>query len=111
VIVFHFDAKNINCSIKESMDRFRSVVAVAREHNIPVRGYLSCVIACPYQGATSPKVVGRTTEMLLDLGCYEVSLGDTIGVGTPASTVDMLDAALLAAGGKQDLLAVHFHDT
>jgi hydroxymethylglutaryl-CoA lyase len=103
--------KNINCSIQESMDRFRDVVDVAKEHCIPVRGYLSCVVACPYQGATAPKAVGHATERLLQLGCYEVSLGDTIGVGTPATIMPMLDAALSATGGKPELLAVHFHDT
>lgn len=86
-------------------------MVVAKEHNLPVRGYLSCVIACPYQGATAPKDVGSTTEKLLHLGCYEVSLGDTIGVGTPVTTMNMLEAALSAAGGKPELLAVHFHDT
>lgn len=86
-------------------------MAVAKTRNLPVRGYLSCVIACPYQGATDPNEVKRVTGMLLQLGCYEVSLGDTIGVGTPATVGVMLDAALAAAGGNPDLLAVHFHDT
>jgi len=104
-----FSQKNINCSIQESMERFRDVMAIAKSNNIPVRGYLSCVIACPYQGEIAPSETARVTEMLLDLGCYQVSLGDTIGVGTPASAGRMLDAVLSAV--NSNLLAVHFHDT
>ena len=91
------------------MDRFRDVIAIANAHQVPVRGYLSCVIACPYAGPTLPREVGRITEKLLVLGCHEVALGDTIGVGTVGCTRSMLDAALAAAGSDQ--LAVHFHDT
>jgi len=106
-----FSQKNLQCSIQESLDRFGEVVTECHHNNIPVRGYLSCVIACPYQGAVAPREVARVTEQLLDLGCHEISLGDTIGVGTPASTADMLDAALGAVGGDESKLAVHFHDT
>ena len=109
-----FSQKNLQCSIQESLDRFGEVVTECRSRSnnpVPVRGYLSCVIACPYQGAVAPTEVARVTEQLLDLGCHEISLGDTIGVGTPASTADMLDAALGAVGGDESKLAVHFHDT
>jgi hydroxymethylglutaryl-CoA lyase len=89
---------------------------MAHDKKIPVRGYLSCVIACPYEGRIAPQVVGHLTEKLLEMGCHEVSLGDTIGVGTPATTMAMLDAALSASGGgsscsSEQRLAVHFHDT
>jgi hydroxymethylglutaryl-CoA lyase len=105
----HFSFKNIHCSIDESLERYAAVIDAA--DGIPVRGYLSCVIACPYDGPTDPSQVGRRVEQLLQMGCHEVSLGDTIGVGTPATTIYMLDASLAAAGGEADRLAVHFHDT
>jgi len=112
-----FSQKNINCSIDESIERFRRVVDYVQQQtttnsNLPIRGYLSCVIACPYQGAVPPDQVARLTERLLgELGCYEVSLGDTIGVGTPASTAAMLDAVLAVTTTSPKALAVHFHDT
>jgi hydroxymethylglutaryl-CoA lyase len=106
-----FSQKNINCSIDESFVRFKDIVAEAKLHNIPVRAYVSCVIACPYDGPTAPKHVGRVVEKFLDLGCFEVSLGDTTGVGRLKTTDAMLDAALSATGGKERTLAVHFHDT
>jgi hydroxymethylglutaryl-CoA lyase len=93
------------------MDRFRDVTSVAKNHGITIRGYLSCTIACPYEGNIAPKEVARVTEMLLDLGCHEISLGDTIGVGTPASTVAMLDSVFGVVGNDTEKLAVHFHDT
>jgi len=104
-----FSQKNINCSIAESLTRFESVIAAADARNVKVRGYVSCVMGCPYEGEISPQKVANVTKALLDMGCYEVSLGDTIGVGTPASTKRMLDAVLDVA--PITALAVHFHDT
>jgi len=104
-----FSQKNINCSITESLTRFESVIAAADASNVKVRGYVSCVMGCPYEGEISPQKVADVTKTLLDMGCYEVSLGDTIGVGTPASTKRMLDAVLNVAPTTS--LAIHFHDT
>jgi hydroxymethylglutaryl-CoA lyase len=104
-----FSRKNINCSIAESIDRFLPVMAAAREAGVKVRGYVSCVIACPYEGAVSPARVAEVSERLADIGCYEVSLGDTIGVGTPASVTRMLEA--VATRVPVDRLAGHYHDT
>ena len=104
-----FSKKNINCSIAESIDRFLPVMAAAREAGVKVRGYVSCVIACPYEGAVSPAKVAEVSQRLADIGCYEVSLGDTIGVGTPASVTRMLEA--VAARVPIDRLAGHYHDT
>jgi hydroxymethylglutaryl-CoA lyase len=101
--------QNINCSIDESIQRFREVTDQAKQHNIPIRGYLSCVVGCPYQGPVAPSEVARVAEKLMELGCHELSLGDTIGVGTPASTIAMLQAVTCAV--PKELLAVHFHDT
>jgi hydroxymethylglutaryl-CoA lyase len=104
-----FSRKNINCSIAESLQRFTEVMAAARQRNIPVRGYVSCVLGCPYEGEINPRAVASVTAELLDLGCYEVSLGDTIGTGTAGSMQRLLDALL----GRFDAgrLAVHCHDT
>ena len=104
-----FSLKNTNCSIEESFERFKPVVEVARERNIPVRGYVSCVLGCPYEGKISPDKVIPVVERLLDIGCYEVSLGDTIGVGTVATTDKLL--ADLKNSVSPELTAVHFHDT
>ena len=104
-----FSHKNTNCSIEESFERFRSVVEVAKERKIPVRGYVSCVLGCPYEGKISPDKVIPVVERLLDIGCYEVSLGDTIGVGTVATTGNLL--ADLRNSVSPELTAVHFHDT
>jgi hydroxymethylglutaryl-CoA lyase len=94
------------------MLRFQDILSTAATNKqLKVRGYLSCAIACPYEGPTDPKLVGRYTEELLKLGCHEVSLADTIGVGTPKTTTAMLQSALAATGGNPDKLAVHFHDT
>jgi hydroxymethylglutaryl-CoA lyase len=93
------------------MKRFVDVADEAKLHNIPIRGYVSCAIACPYEGPVAPSQVARVAESMLALGCHEVSLGDTIGVGTPATVIPMLDAVASAVGGQLDLLAVHFHDT
>ncbi len=85
-----FSKKNINCTIDESLERFREVTEAAQQHGIPVRGYVSCVLGCPYSGFVAPSDVARVTKSLEDLGCFEISLGDTIGVGTPGSTSIML---------------------
>lgn len=100
---------NINCSIEESIERFAPVIEQAKAKNIPVRGYLSCVIDCPYDGPTHPDNVAKVARALLDLGCYEISLGDTIGTGTPVKVARMLEALMTQVPASQ--LAVHFHDT
>lgn len=104
-----FSQKNINCSIAESIGRFVPVFEAAREQGIRVRGYVSCVIACPYDGAIAPAQVATVAEQLEAMGSYEVSLGDTIGVGTPASVLRMLEA--VSARIPLDRLAGHYHDT
>ena len=104
-----FCQKNINCSIDESIDRFKDVMDFAKANNIRVRGYVSCVMGCPYQGDVDYNDVLNVSERLLELGCYEISLGDTIGVGT-AKKVDELLGLLLRHIDKSKL-AVHFHDT
>lgn len=104
-----FSQRNINCSIDESIERFKPLVAKAVLHNIKVRGYVSCVIACPYDGATEPQKVADVSQRLFDLGCYEISLGDTIGVGTPNKISEMLNA--VNAKVSSDALAIHCHDT
>ncbi|MEQ8375798.1 MAG: hydroxymethylglutaryl-CoA lyase [Roseibium aggregatum] len=104
-----FSRKNINCSIAESIERFKPLLEKAHEDGIPVRGYVSCVTDCPYDGATPPEKVAEVAKTLFDLGCYEISLGDTIGAGTPETIGRMLDAVLTAI--PADKLAGHFHDT
>jgi hydroxymethylglutaryl-CoA lyase len=104
-----FSRKNINCSIDESLDRFRPVAEAARADGIPVRGYVSCVTDCPYSGAVPPDAAARVAEALFALGCYQVSLGDTIGKAVPEAVAAMLDAALDVADAAD--LAGHFHDT
>lgn len=104
-----FNQKNINASIDESIDRFRPVLARAREDGVSVRGYVSTVLGCPYQGEVPLADVVRVAKALHELGCHEISLGDTIGVGTPAKARAMLRA--VAAEVPMDALAVHFHDT
>ncbi|MBT1065214.1 hydroxymethylglutaryl-CoA lyase [Bowmanella sp. Y26] len=104
-----FSQKNINCSIEESLARFSPIMAVAKLKGIRVRGYVSCVLGCPYEGDISPQSVLAVSQKLLDMGCYEVSLGDTIGVGTPAKTAALLK--LLLSHLPAEKLAVHFHDT
>lgn len=104
-----FSRANINASIAESLERFAPVFDAARADDMPVRGYVSCVAVCPYDGPTAPGEVARVTEALLDLGCYEVSLGDTVGRGTPETIDTMLSAVLDVA--PPDKLAGHFHDT
>jgi hydroxymethylglutaryl-CoA lyase len=104
-----FSHKNINCSIAESLQRFSALMDAARHHKIPVRGYVSCVLGCPYEGEVAPQTVAQITGSLLDLGCYEVSLGDTIGVGSAGSMQRLL--SVLLARFKPEQLAVHCHDT
>jgi hydroxymethylglutaryl-CoA lyase len=104
-----FSRRNINCSIAESIERFRPVAEAAKDDGVSVRGYISCVVACPYDGPTAPAEVARVTELLFDLGCYEVSLGDTIGHGMPETVAAMLDAVLAVAPPEK--LAGHYHDT
>lgn len=104
-----FNQRNINCSIDESIDRFKPVLALAQENHIRVRGYISCVLGCPYQGSIPPEQVALVTQKLLDLGVDEISLGDTIGVGTPRQTRLVLDQVLKLLPLNQ--LAMHFHDT
>jgi isopropylmalate/homocitrate/citramalate synthase len=104
-----FSQKNINCSVAESLERFKPVMAEAKRHGMPVRGYVSCVISCPYDGATEPSKVAEVTRALLDMGCYEVSLGDTVGTGTPATIKRLLEE--LTKTIPVDQLAIHCHDT
>ncbi|ENC6707718.1 hydroxymethylglutaryl-CoA lyase, partial [Vibrio harveyi] len=104
-----FCQHNINCSIADSLTRFEPVMELAAKHDIPVRGYLSCVADCPYDGPTKPEQVARVANLLMELGCYEVSLGDTIGTGTPIRIAKMLEAVQVKVPTNK--LAVHFHDT
>ncbi|HCG7672902.1 TPA: hydroxymethylglutaryl-CoA lyase [Vibrio parahaemolyticus] len=104
-----FCQHNINCSIAESLKRFEPLMVQADKYHVPVRGYLSCVVDCPYDGATSPTQVANISQALIELGCYEVSLGDTIGTGTPNRVKEMLESVLARIPSQR--LAVHFHDT
>jgi len=104
-----FSQKNINCSIAESLERFRPVAEAALRHGMRVRGYISCVVGCPYQGAVEPAAVARVAQALLEMGCYEISLGDTIGAGTPKSVRSMIEA--VARLVPMARLAGHYHDT
>ncbi|MGC8121983.1 hydroxymethylglutaryl-CoA lyase [Marinobacter sp. VGCF2001] len=104
-----FTKKNINCTIAESLERFAPVVEEARKHGIPVRGYVSTVMGCPYEGDIEPAQVATVARALYDMGCQEISLGDTIGVGTPLKAKRMLEA--VAAHVPIAKLAAHFHDT
>lgn len=104
-----FSQKNINCSIAESLDRFAPVMEAAGKAGIPVRGYVSTVLGCPYEGDIAPEQVAKVAKALADMGCYEISLGDTIGVGTPLKAKRML--AAVAAEVPIEKLAAHFHDT
>jgi len=104
-----FSKKNINCTITESLERFKPVIEAAKADRIRVRGYVSCVVDCPYTGSVDPRDTARVTRALLEMGCYEVSLGDTTGMGTPESIQSMLEAVLQVA--PPEILAGHFHDT
>jgi hydroxymethylglutaryl-CoA lyase len=104
-----FSQKNINCSIAESLERFGPIMDAASTAGIPVRGYISCVAGCPYEGDIAPSAVRDVAERLQAMGCYEISLGDTIGKGTPETISAMLEAVLGAV--PADRLAGHYHDT
>ncbi len=104
-----FSQKNINCSIAESKARFREVIAAAKQHQIAVRGYISCCLGCPYEGDIAVDTVAELADTLFQMGCYEISLGDTIGVGTPNKVIALLDAVSNVVPTEH--LAVHFHDT
>lgn len=104
-----FSQKNINCTIAESLARFEPVMAAAQAAGIKVRGYVSCVLGCPYQGEVTPHAVAAVAGALFDMGCYEISLGDTIGVGAPRQTQAMLEAVLKRIPAQS--LAGHYHDT
>jgi hydroxymethylglutaryl-CoA lyase len=104
-----FSRANINCSVAESIERFRPVLARAKADGIKVRGYISCVLGCPFDGEVKPQAVVDVARALWDLGCYEVSLGDTIGVGTPVKARHLLRA--VAGCVPMAKLAMHFHDT
>lgn len=103
-----FCQRNIDCSIEQSLERFKQIFA-KKPKGMKVRGYISCVIACPYEGPQTPQKSADLASALLDLGCYEISLGDTIGVGTPGQVAPLLDTVLKTVPLPQ--LAVHFHDT
>lgn len=104
-----FTRKNINCSIDESFEKFADVMAAAKANDIKVRGYVSCMVDCPYEGAIDPKQVVKVTQRLLEMGCYEVSLGETIGTATPDRVKNVWEACLAELDAK--VLAGHFHNT
>ena len=104
-----FSKKNINCSIAESLQRFQPIVELSLRHKIRVRGYVSCVLGCPYEGEVKPERVAEVAAALYEMGCYEVSLGDTIGVGTPGKARAMIEAC--ARRVPLERLAGHYHDT
>ena len=104
-----FSQKNINCSISESVERFRPVLEAAQKNSVRVRGYISCVLGCPYQGEVPLENVVNLAEKMLEMGCYEISLGDTIGIGTPLQAKKMVET--VAEKVPVSNLALHFHDT
>lgn len=104
-----FTRKNINCSIEESFEKFSDVMSAAKAHNIRVRGYVSCIVDCPYEGAIAPEQVVKVVKRLYDMGCYEVSLGETIGTATPDRVQKVWQACLAELDSK--VLAGHFHNT
>ena len=104
-----FSQRNINCSISESLERFAPIMAAAKQHGISVRGYVSCVLGCPYEGDIAPQQVAAVARELYAMGCYEVSLGDTIGTGTAGATRRLFE--VVGAQVPRDKLAGHFHDT
>jgi len=104
-----FSQRNTNCSIEESFERFAPVTAAAKREGVAVRGYVSCVVDCPYEGPIAPVAVARVARRLLEFGCYEVSLGETIGTATPARVQAMLTEVMEAV--PREKLAVHLHDT
>ncbi|MBJ2235441.1 hydroxymethylglutaryl-CoA lyase [Pseudomonas fluorescens] len=104
-----FSQRNINCSISESLERFAPIMAAAKQHGVSVRGYVSCVLGCPYEGEIAPEQVAAVARELYAMGCYEVSLGDTIGTGTAGTTRRLFE--VVGAQVPRDKLAGHFHDT
>jgi len=104
-----FSQKNINCSISESVERFRPVLEAAKKNSVRVRGYISCVLGCPYQGEVPLENVVNLAEKMFEMGCYEISLGDTIGIGTPLQAKKMVET--VAEKVPVSTLALHFHDT
>lgn len=104
-----FSQRNINCSIEESLARFDPIMEAARDKGVAVRGYVSCVVGCPYEGEIAPQKVAEVAAKLFEMGCYEISLGDTVGVGTPGKVQDMIRAVNDVV--PMEKLAVHFHDT
>ncbi|KAH9314246.1 hypothetical protein KI387_022873, partial [Taxus chinensis] len=104
-----FSKSNINCTIEESLSRYRDILDAAKRLSVPVRGYVSCVVGCPVEGPVSPSKVAYVAKELYVMGCYEISLGDTIGVGTPGTVIPMLEAVTSIVPVEK--LAVHFHDT
>ncbi|MFW9266743.1 hydroxymethylglutaryl-CoA lyase [Pseudomonas sp. NR3] len=104
-----FSQRNINCSIKESLERFAPIMEAAQRNGVSVRGYVSCVLGCPYEGAVEPEQVAWVARELYDMGCYEVSLGDTIGTGTAGATRRMFE--VVSGDVPREKLAGHFHDT
>ncbi|SHH76602.1 hydroxymethylglutaryl-CoA lyase [Ferrimonas marina] len=104
-----FSQHNINCSVAESLHRFEPVLQAAQQRGVPVRGYVSCTLGCPYDGTVAPAKVAQVAQALYEMGCYEISLGDTIGRGTPDKAVAMVEA--VASRVPISALALHFHDT
>ncbi|MFJ4134192.1 hydroxymethylglutaryl-CoA lyase [Pseudomonas cyclaminis] len=104
-----FSQRNINCSISESLERFAPIMTAAKLHGVSVRGYVSCVLGCPYEGTVAPEQVAAVARELYEMGCYEVSLGDTIGTGTAGATRRLFE--VVGAKVPRDRLAGHFHDT
>ena len=104
-----FSKRNINCTIAESLKRFEPVTEAARRAGVKVRGYVSCVLGCPYEGEIAPRAVADVAATLLEMGCYEISLGDTVGMGTPLATQSMLETVIKRVPVER--LAGHYHDT
>lgn len=104
-----FSQKNINCSIEESIQRFEPVIAESLKQKIPVRAYVSCVVGCPYEGSINPQAVAKVAKRLFELGCYEISLGDTIGTATPVKIQNMIESVIDYVPANR--LAIHCHDT
>lgn len=104
-----FSQKNINCSISESLKRFSQIIEQAKKHQLKIRGYVSCVLGCPYEGDVQPSAVIEVARALYDMGCYEISLGDTISSGTPLKAANLIQEVTKKI--PREHLAVHFHDT
>lgn len=104
-----FSQRNVNCSVEQNLQKIAEIMTLAKQHHVRVRGYVSCVLGCPYEGEMRPEAVANLADTLLQLGCFEISLGDTIGVGTPLKTKLLIDAVKKKI--PTDKIAVHFHDT